>query len=171
MSTTAGMSDGHDSLLKHIASMCHLVDLALEHLAAPPHATTILSSLASLQILHVTASTTVTYDFQPCTQLTWLMFSHTSKQRAVILLPTSAMGGDASLADLTLPSICNVHNLGFAMQLTYLCMSTASLQHSIVDWPYSLPSLAEFDCSYLGEFSDLGNVVLGEDEVNTLPAE
>ncbi len=68
--------------------MSHLRDLALRHLTALPHATTILSSLAKLQDLHITASTAVTYDFQPCTQLTYLSLSQTCEQRAVVLLPT-----------------------------------------------------------------------------------
>lgn len=110
--------------------MSHLEALALENLAAPPHATTILSSLAKLQDLHMTLSTTVTDDLQPCTELTYLSFSQTCRHRAVILLPTSAMGGDASLANLKLSSICNVHNLGFALQLTCLGMSSANLQHN-----------------------------------------
>ena len=159
----AGPSRGHDLLLKHIANMSHLRDLALRHLTALPHATTVLSSLAKLQDLHITASTAVTYDFQPCTQLTYLSFSQTCEQRAVVLLPTSAMGGHASLANLKLSSICNVHNLEFALQLTCLGMSSASLQHSIVEWPYNLPQLEEF--------WDLEVLTLGDDAVHALPAE
>ena len=159
----AGPSGGHVLLLKHIANMSHLEDLTLQNLAALPHATTILSSLANLKELHITASTAVTYDFQPCTQLTFLSFSQTCEQRAVVLLPTSAMGGDASLANLKLSSICNVHNLGFALQLTCLGMSSASLQHSIVEWPYNLPQLEEF--------WNLESFTLEDDVVHALPAE
>ncbi len=54
------------------------------------------------------------------------------------------MGSNASLANLKLSSICNVHNLEFALQLTCLGMSSASLQHSVVQWPNSLPQLEEF---------------------------
>ena len=161
--TPAGLSRGHDSLLKHIANMSHLECLTLENLAALPHATTVLSSLAKLKDPYIAASTAITYDCQPCTQLTYLSFSQTCEQRAVVLLPTSAIGGDVSLANLQLPSICNVHNLGFALQLTCLGMSSASLQHSIVEWPYSLPQLEEF--------WDLDILTLGDDVVHTLPAE
>ena len=143
--------------------MSHLEGSTLENLAALPHATTTLSSLAKLQDLHITASTAVTYDLQPCTQLTYLSFDQTCEQRAVLLLPTSAMGGHASLANLKLSSICNVHNLEFALQLTCLGMSSASLQHSIVEWPYSLPQLQEI--------WDLEDLTLGDYAVHALPAE
>ncbi len=162
-SPPAGPSERHDLLLQNIANMSHLRDLALRHLTALPHATTVLSSLAKLQDLHITASTAVTYDFQPCTQLTYLSFSQTCEQRAVVLLPTSAMGSNASLANLKLSSICNVHNLEFALQLTCLGMSSASLQHSVVQWPNSLPQLEEF--------WDLETLTLGDDVVHALPAE
>ena len=159
----AGPSGGHDLLLKHPANMRHLESLTLENLAALPYATAILSSLAKLQGLHIIASTAVTYDFEPCTQLTLLSFSLTCKQRAVVLLPTSAMGGDASLANLKLLSICNVHNLEFALQLTCLGVSSASLQHSNVQWPYNLP--------HLEDFWDLEYLSLTDDVVHALPAE
>ncbi|DBA68827.1 TPA: hypothetical protein ACH3X2_013315 [Trebouxia sp. C0005] len=156
-------SGGHDLLLKHLANMRQLEDLTLENLAALPYATSILSSLAKLKGLHITASTAVTYDFQPCTQLTFLSFSHQCWQQPVVLLPTSAVGGDASLANLKLSSICNVHNLEFALQLTCLGMSSASLQNSIIQWPYRLPQLVEF--------WDLEIMELGDDAVYALPAE
>ena len=56
-SPPAALSERHDLLLQHIANMSHLRDLALRHLAELPHATTVLSSLAKLKSLHITAST------------------------------------------------------------------------------------------------------------------
>ena len=77
----------HGRLLAEIAQLPHLHHLQLHNLAAPSDGIPALSQLSNLRDLWIDSSIEGPYDFQLCTQLTYLEFSAKHKGTNVLLLP------------------------------------------------------------------------------------
>ena len=106
-----------------------------------------LSKLSNLWNLSINSSIEDPYDFQLCTQLTYLEFSAKHEGNNVLLLPggESANSNRVSLKALKLKAPCVVRNLAFATELKLIDMAPVSFTDSDVDWPDLLPKLERFD--------------------------
>ena len=174
----------HGKLLAEIAQLPHLHHLQLDNLAAPLGGIPALSKLSNLSNLCIKSSIEGPYDFQLCTQLTYLAFSAKHDCGNMLLLPCGDLANSnrVSLETFKLTAPCVVHNLAFATKLSLIDMAPESFTDSDVDWPILLPKLARFeDCmsdyghpihdlpqEWIG-YSNLTHICLNTFEANDLP--
>ena len=147
----------HGRLIAEIAQLPHLHHLELHNLAARSDGILTLSQLSNLRDLWINSSIEGPYEFQLCTQLTYLDFSAQHKGSNVLLLPRGDLANSnrVSLETLKLTAPCVVRNLAFATELRLIGMARVSLANSDVDWPVLLPKLERLEDS----FSDFGHPI------------
>lgn len=103
--------------------------------------------LSSLRSLRINSIVEGTYNFQFCTQLTFLDFAASHDWSNTLLLPqdNAVNSSTMSVRRFRLSATnCTVCNLAFATELRVIDMSPTTFANSHIEWPISLPRLEEF---------------------------